>query len=339
MFSQKENKNMKKSLPIIIVILIIVGFGVWWQLGKKETPPVTSFEECVAAGNPVMESYPRQCRHGDQTFTEIIVETFTQTKGPVSYSIDIPFGWFPHENGSTVIFTQDPTLDIPQNTEGFAIGPNIYITVSNITDIEGVTTYEGWLNANGMTEKSELFIEKKPVTVNGLEMFRIRTEGAGVAGEVLHYVYFVDVQHVVTLSQFPYDPDSNITQVFENAVQTFYVPERQGGEGILPFNSGVTGKVLLGPTCPVMKDPPDPGCADKPFQTTVQVIAIGSPKSSPFSTAKSDKDGTYKVILPPGEYGLQAVGNIPFPRCETKNITVEPNVMHEVNLSCDTGIR
>lgn len=26
-----------------------------------ELPKVTSFEECVAAGNPVMESYPRQC--------------------------------------------------------------------------------------------------------------------------------------------------------------------------------------------------------------------------------------------------------------------------------------
>lgn len=35
---------------------------------------VTSFEECVAAGNPVMESYPRQCRHGDRTFTEVIDE-------------------------------------------------------------------------------------------------------------------------------------------------------------------------------------------------------------------------------------------------------------------------
>ena len=33
---------------------------------------ITNFEECEAAGYPVMESYPRQCRAGDQTFTEII---------------------------------------------------------------------------------------------------------------------------------------------------------------------------------------------------------------------------------------------------------------------------
>ncbi len=43
-------------------------------------PTVTSFEECVAAGNPVMESYPLQCRANGQTFVETVKETplFTQ---------------------------------------------------------------------------------------------------------------------------------------------------------------------------------------------------------------------------------------------------------------------
>ena len=30
--------------------------------------PITSFDECVAAGNPVMESYPEQCRADGKTF-------------------------------------------------------------------------------------------------------------------------------------------------------------------------------------------------------------------------------------------------------------------------------
>jgi len=34
--------------------------------------PVTNFEECVKAGNPIMESYPSQCRYGNQIFTEYI---------------------------------------------------------------------------------------------------------------------------------------------------------------------------------------------------------------------------------------------------------------------------
>ena len=31
---------------------------------------ITNFEECIAAGNPAMESYPRQCRADGQTFVE-----------------------------------------------------------------------------------------------------------------------------------------------------------------------------------------------------------------------------------------------------------------------------
>ncbi|HZJ40740.1 MAG TPA: Gmad2 immunoglobulin-like domain-containing protein [Candidatus Saccharimonadales bacterium] len=33
---------------------------------------VNNFDDCVATGNPVMESYPRQCRYGDKTYTENI---------------------------------------------------------------------------------------------------------------------------------------------------------------------------------------------------------------------------------------------------------------------------
>lgn len=43
--------------------------------GSQSTPNtqvITSFEECIAAGNPAMESYPRQCRANGQTFVEVI---------------------------------------------------------------------------------------------------------------------------------------------------------------------------------------------------------------------------------------------------------------------------
>ncbi|MAG20263.1 hypothetical protein CL618_02420 [archaeon] len=33
---------------------------------------ITNFEECVKAGNPAMESYPRQCRANGKTFVEEI---------------------------------------------------------------------------------------------------------------------------------------------------------------------------------------------------------------------------------------------------------------------------
>ncbi len=107
---------------------------------------------------------------------------------------------------------------------------------------------------------------------------------------------------------------------------------------ILPFNSGVEGKVTIGPTCPVMRAG-DTSCDDRPYATTVQVIAVGSPKSSPFATTESDKNGAYAIMLPPGEYAIQPVGGSVLPRCETKNITITPSKITSLDLSCDSGIR
>ena len=58
----------QKSLitTIIVVALIAVGFYVSTRGENK----VTSFQECVEAGNPVMESSPRQCSSDGQTFVE-----------------------------------------------------------------------------------------------------------------------------------------------------------------------------------------------------------------------------------------------------------------------------
>jgi len=112
-----------------------------------------------------------------------------------------------------------------------------------------------------------------------------------------------------------------------------------GGQGIAPFKSGVMGKVLLGPTCPVMRNPPDPKCADRGYATTVQVIQKNSPKSSLFSSVETDKEGNYRVMLPPGEYSLQALGGQPFPSCGWQDVTIESDVLSNVDLSCDTGIR
>jgi hypothetical protein len=64
---------MKKylfGLGILFLISIVFLVGCTNQSVKKE---ITNFEQCAAAGNPVMESFPRQCRAGDNTFTEQLV--------------------------------------------------------------------------------------------------------------------------------------------------------------------------------------------------------------------------------------------------------------------------
>lgn len=69
---------MKNTL-IIILILIAVAFGLWFLPSVPSVKEATNFEECAAKGNPVMESYPRQCRDGDLTFTENIGNELEKT--------------------------------------------------------------------------------------------------------------------------------------------------------------------------------------------------------------------------------------------------------------------
>jgi hypothetical protein len=106
---------------------------------------------------------------------------------------------------------------------------------------------------------------------------------------------------------------------------------------IAPYNSAVRGTVLLGPTCPVERIPPDPACAEKPYATTITVSRTGS--SSTFATGKSDAAGAFSFSLPPGSYTLVASGGTMLPRCNPTDVTVGPNVYATTTISCDTGIR
>ena len=71
-FKKSYTLTMKKILPIIILILIITSLTMVWQLKNRKKIEVANFEECARLGNPIMESYPRQCRFNEKTFTENI---------------------------------------------------------------------------------------------------------------------------------------------------------------------------------------------------------------------------------------------------------------------------
>lgn len=104
-----------------------------------------------------------------------------------------------------------------------------------------------------------------------------------------------------------------------------------------PLTSGVQGIVSLGPTCPVMQNPPTQNCADKPYPTAITVYRAGS--SSPFIVGNSNASGAYTFSLPPGSYTLKASGGTTLPRCAPVNVTVTSNTYATANIYCDTGMR
>jgi hypothetical protein len=60
-------KSRSLAIGLGVVVRVVIIAGALWQ---RSAAAVGSFDECVKKGYPVMESYPRQCRAGDKTFTE-----------------------------------------------------------------------------------------------------------------------------------------------------------------------------------------------------------------------------------------------------------------------------
>ena len=63
--------------PATIISILVIAVFAYWVFAVRDfklTPSaITTFEECVSRGFPVMESYPRQCRtDSGKTFTEDI---------------------------------------------------------------------------------------------------------------------------------------------------------------------------------------------------------------------------------------------------------------------------
>ena len=62
-----ETKLIALVLALVSIVLIS---GCVDDRQIDNWPIVTDFESCVAAGNPLMESYPRKCSDGVNTYTE-----------------------------------------------------------------------------------------------------------------------------------------------------------------------------------------------------------------------------------------------------------------------------
>ncbi|MEK7638756.1 MAG: hypothetical protein AAB388_01205 [Patescibacteria group bacterium] len=102
--------------------------------------------------------------------------------------------------------------------------------------------------------------------------------------------------------------------------------------------SGIKGTVLLGPTCPVVSDPPDPQCADRPYQT--KLVVTTSDQSQVIKEFSSAADGTFSVDLPPGEYAIRsaAAANI-LPYCAYDMFEVNKDSFTDLTIACESGIR
>ena len=107
-----------------------------------------------------------------------------------------------------------------------------------------------------------------------------------------------------------------------------------GGQGV---GSGMYGVAMMGPTCPVEREPPDPSCADRPFEGKLTATSLDGGVVGTFST---DARGRFNLSVPAGSYEIRAAEPNRLPTCSTAQpVLVVAGQWTPVEVSCDTGIR
>ncbi|MDQ3089958.1 MAG: hypothetical protein M3Q24_02300 [bacterium] len=104
----------------------------------------------------------------------------------------------------------------------------------------------------------------------------------------------------------------------------------------IKINSGIRGTVTIGPTCPVERNPPDPNCADKPYNPT---LSVSSKATGIAKTFKVTSNGKFEIALVPGIYVIKNTGEAILPRMSDVEVSVSNNTYTDVNIEFDSGIR
>lgn len=110
-----------------------------------------------------------------------------------------------------------------------------------------------------------------------------------------------------------------------------------GGNGAAPPTSGIEGQVLLGPTCPVVRE--GTPCPDRPFQATI--VVWDAERTQKVSTFTTDEEGRFQVALAPGEYYIDPQSPNPGapPAGIPQNVTAPPDRFVQITIQYDSGIR
>jgi hypothetical protein len=110
------------------------------------------------------------------------------------------------------------------------------------------------------------------------------------------------------------------------------------GQGTSPaLASGIVGRTMVGPECPVMQAASP--CPDRPLQAQLVVTAAGSTEA--VATVVTDGTGHFRIPLAPGSYTVHP-GNLTgtaLPTAQPVTVTVVTGRFTDLTISFDSGIR
>ena len=304
---------MKKVLIGVLAIIVII--GVLFFLNKKEVVSPTDAVFCTqeaklcSDGSYVGRTGP-QCEF--TKCSELSLEiTYTNTE--YGFSFSLPASW----NGYHLIPSTREIRDISSgkiigNAPTLSIRHPLWTRQTPRQDIPiDVYTLSQWVGVT--TEKYSVGAAPMPPS----ELDRNSK-----------YVFALPARY-----NYAYPEGfEEVEQILANKIMETFEPDLAG-----VVQSGISGTVLLGPVCPVMMNPPDPKCADKPYSTSINISKVGNTKI--IKTIKSDDNGSFLFVIDPGIYILQANGGNVLPRCGEVSVEVISGQYTNTEISCDTGIR
>ncbi len=288
---------MKKETILItlasLVLVLIAGFAIWRFAAPESYSQIASYDACAAAGYPILETYPEQCRLPDgRMFIRDIdsVDTATTQPDATSTLATAAYGKpFTLRAGNKAIFPDSLTVTLKELNDS-RCKPGVQCIWQG--EIAAVLSVKN----GSLTDEIILgTVNNKSVSSRG-RLFTLQ-------------------------SATP-----------ETATIVVSAPN--------PASGSISGYLHTGPTCPVERDPPDPGCGDRPYANAT-VTVKNKAGGATIATAKSDASGNFRVTLAPGTYVIEvpkSSGGV-FPVCESKEATVRTGETVNVDISCDSGIR
>jgi hypothetical protein len=106
--------------------------------------------------------------------------------------------------------------------------------------------------------------------------------------------------------------------------------------GSTPDASGITGQVMIGPTCGGPVKAGSTECADKPYPTKITVLDQAGQVVTRITT---DAEGRFSLPLPPGTYTLQPEMTGRLPMAVEQVVTVVSGQFLTVTITYDSGMR
>ncbi|MES3005905.1 MAG: hypothetical protein V4664_03080 [Patescibacteria group bacterium] len=151
-------------------------------------------------------------------------------------------------------------------------------------------------------------------------------------GAVPILVFFIGREYQKTMAI--YDSENEAAVKSYSSADRAYSRRESYSPPVL-YKSGIKGVAMVGPTCPVMKEGSEEECSDKPLVTTIKFLnQYGS-----VMIATSSKDGSFSIMLAPGNYTVVAGGEGILPALSPQKVVVEEDQYTNVVLSFDSGIR